>query len=80
MTSILETDYTNWAVIVQCNLDKDNEAVFSSTRILSRSRHPDPKDLVAIENALAGSQADGLFRYPIDQSNCEELDSMAAAK
>jgi len=77
VTLILETDYDNWALLVQCKRQKDGTTSFLSTRILSRKRNVDPKEVELIDQVISSNDPSGgagQYRYPVEQGECSELD------
>ena len=79
----MDTDYENWAILVQCQEMPTGgglsgalttEPQFLSTRILSRSRTLSTDDFMRAQAAIEAADASADFRYPVDQSVCEELD------
>lgn len=77
VTLILETDYDNWALLVQCKRRMDGTTNFLSTRILSRKRTVDPAEVKLIDSVIRSndpSSNSGQYRYPVDQDGCGELD------
>ena len=71
---LVDTDYSGWAVLVQCSESGAGEPVFLSTRILSRARVLTAGQWVRVEEAVERAGAGAPFRYPVDQQNCDELD------
>lgn len=72
---VLDTDYANWAVFLQCSEQGSGEPTFHSTRILSRMRHPVGADhWIKIEKAVETAQAAMPFRYAIEQGNCQDVE------
>jgi len=69
LTAIVDTDYENWAVFVQC-MQEGGKNRFLSTRVMSRHPSLAPQhSLLAKETIKAGS-LEGDYKYPIDQEEC----------
>ncbi|TRY76554.1 hypothetical protein TCAL_06325 [Tigriopus californicus] len=76
ISSIVETDYQNWAVLVQCRESGGgSDPKFLSTRILSRARTLSTEHFMEVQAAIEKVGASADFRYPVVQDECEELDS-----
>merc|ERR1712018_395595 len=72
---ILGTDYGRWAVLAQCNKNPaDGSTRYLSTRILSRTRSLSPEALSEVARVINSADSDAPFRYPVDQSVCQEID------
>ncbi|XP_023324477.1 uncharacterized protein LOC111698387 [Eurytemora carolleeae] len=51
LSGIVDTDYENWAVFVQC-VNESGENKFMSTRVLSRTRDLSPQDWLTVREAI----------------------------
>ena len=91
ISAIVDTDYENWAVLVQCSDmsisnngvasppgttdNLDEEPNFLSTRVLSRKKSLSTGDWIKIQAAIERAKASAPFRYPVDQEFCDDMDS-----
>merc|ERR1711997_581207 len=66
---VVDTDYSRWAVVVQCTKTTSGET-FQSSRILSRTRTLSSPDLDRARAAIRDANVEGPFKYTIDQENC----------
>ena len=67
---VVDTDYSRWAVLAQCVKNDFGAPTFQSSRILSRDRTLDERDLVRAKAALRDFNIEGPFKHTIDQNNC----------
>jgi hypothetical protein len=75
VSAIVDTDYDNWAVLVQCNkMEGVSEPSFLSTRVLSRTRTPGTSAWIAITSAIEAADASAKYKYPVDQDVCDNTD------
>lgn len=80
ISAIVDTDYDNWAILVQCQQlpsaggGLEPEPHFLSTRVLSRTRSLSTDDFMRAQAAIEAAEASADYRYPVDQDVCEELD------
>merc|ERR1711953_494302 len=71
---VLETDYDNWAVLVECQRLVDGTSKYLSTRILSRSRNVPAEEIGLINSLISeGGNNMGRFRYTMDHDGCNEI-------
>jgi hypothetical protein len=69
---IVDTDYDNWAVLVQCSqVIGSAEPRFVSTRILSRTSNLGVSDWIAITSAIETADASASYKFPVDQVDCD---------
>lgn len=69
LTAIVDTNYSTWAVFVQC-VTEDGENKFMSTRVMSRGTDLSPQDWLAVREVIKSSNLEAEFKYEIDQSQC----------
>ena len=73
---MVDTDYDNWAVLVQCSKPPSSdsssasEPQFLSTRVLSRTTQPSVSDWIAVESAIAAAGVSAEHKFAIDQQEC----------
>jgi len=67
---VVDTDYSRWAVLAQCVKNDFGAPTFQSSRILSRERTLDERDLVRAKAAVRDFNIEGTFKHSIDQNNC----------
>merc|ERR1711963_22985 len=67
---VVDTDYSRWAVIAQCVKNDFGAPTFQSSRILSRERALDERDLVRAKAAIRVADVEGPYKYSIEQENC----------
>jgi hypothetical protein len=71
LTAIVDTDYQNWAVFVQC-ANEDSQLKFMSMRIMSRSTVLSPQNWFSVREIIKSNNLDARYKYEIDQSTCQE--------
>ena len=69
LTAIVDTDYNNWAVFVQC-LQEDGKNRFLSTRVMSRRPSLAPAHWLLVKETVKAGNLEADFKYPIDQEQC----------
>jgi len=69
LTSIVETDYSSWAVFVQCEEEGAGNK-FLSTRVLSRRPQLSPAEWLQVREVIQAGGLEADFQYAINQENC----------
>ena len=74
LSTILDTDYSRWAVIAQCSkpTGAKTEPRFFSTRIMARSRSLGASDLAQIQAAVQDSRVGAPYKYGVEQDVCTD--------
>lgn len=72
MSIIVDTDYENWAVLVQCQEVGSAEPQFLSTRVLTRRRDIHAAEWYPIESAIKVANANANYHNMVSQEFCEE--------
>jgi len=70
LTAVVDTDYNNWAVFVQC-INEAGQNKFMSTRVMSRTPDLSPQHWLNVREVIKGSSLEAEFKYEIDQSTCD---------
>jgi len=70
LTAVVDTDYRNWAVFVQC-VEEGGENRFMSTRVMSRKTDLSAQDWLSVREVIKGSNLEAKYKYEIDQVDCE---------
>lgn len=78
LSTILDTDYSRWAVIAQCSKPSGTKAEprFFSTRIMSRSRSLGAAELGQIQAAIQDTGVGAPFKYAVEQDVCTDMDAV----
>ena len=69
LTAVVDTDYENWAVFVQC-MQEEGKNRFLSTRIMSRRPTLAPEHSLLAKETIKAGEMEGEHKYAIDQENC----------
>lgn len=69
LTAVVDTDYSHWAIYVQCMAEEGGNR-FSSTRVLSRFPTLEPQHWLLVRDTISRFELDADFVYTIDQENC----------
>ncbi len=59
---VIDTDYSNWAVLVQCHEGVSGEPAFLSTRLLSRTRKVEAGHWIKAEKSVERAKAAAPYR------------------
>jgi len=71
LTAIVDTDYDNWAVFVQCS-NEESQLKFMSMRVMSRSTDLSPQDWFTVREIIKGGNLESRYKYEIDQTSCQQ--------
>ena len=74
LSSIVDTDYENWAVLVQCRNSAEKNTKFLSTRVISRRRSLSVDHFIEAQAAIERAGVGAPYKYPVAQDVCQELD------
>merc|ERR1712154_5904 len=69
LTAVVDTDYDNWAVFVQC-MQEDGRNKFLSTRVMSREQNLSADHWLLTKETIQADNLEAEFKYTIDQRNC----------
>ena len=69
LTAVVDTDYDNWAVFVQC-MQEEGRNKFLSTRVMSRDQTLSSDHWLLAKETIQADNLEAEYKYSIDQRNC----------